>query len=128
MTESLLCLALAIFHEARGEPIKGQQAVAEVVINRTKDQDFPNTVCSVIKQKSQFSWYKPNISLSTPPKSIKTNIQSQEAWENAKKIAKQQLSKPSNHTKGAVFFNTQRLGVRFKTDVKPCKIGNHVFY
>lgn len=128
MTESLLCLALAIFHEARGEPIKGQKAVAEVVLNRTNHPSFPQTVCGVVKQPRQFSWVNKNVSLSNPPPIIYKNVQAQESWAQAKKIAQEQLDKPTSYTQGAVFFNTNRLGVRFKTNTRPCRIGNHVFY
>lgn len=57
LSEALLCLTMAIYHEARGEPILGQMAVAEVIINRVKDKRWPSTVCKVVKQKSQFEFY-----------------------------------------------------------------------
>ena len=41
------CLAQAIYFESRGEPLDGQIAVAEVVLNRVDDRRFPNTVCGV---------------------------------------------------------------------------------
>ena len=44
------CLAEALYFEARGEPIKGQFAVAEVILNRVKSEEFPNSICSVINQ------------------------------------------------------------------------------
>lgn len=46
-----------MYHESRGEPIQGQLAVGNVVINRQDDPSFPNTVCGVVFQKMQFSWY-----------------------------------------------------------------------
>lgn len=42
------CLALNIYYEARGEPIEGQYAVADVVINRTKSVFHPNSICEVV--------------------------------------------------------------------------------
>ena len=59
------CLAKAIYYEARGESVTGQAGVGYVIINRTKDTNFPNTVCGVVKQLTivnhkkfcQFSWY-----------------------------------------------------------------------
>ena len=51
-----LCLALAVYHEARGEPLIGQKAVAEVVMNRVASPRYPNTVCKVVHQRKQFSW------------------------------------------------------------------------
>lgn len=51
------CLAEAVYHEARGEPAKGQETVAQVVLNRTQfGTEFGNTVCKVVYQPKQFSW------------------------------------------------------------------------
>jgi spore germination cell wall hydrolase CwlJ-like protein len=50
------CLAEAIYHEARAEPLHGQLAVAQVLLNRTKLLAYPNTVCGVVYQNNQFSW------------------------------------------------------------------------
>ena len=71
LTAALMCLAQAVFFEARGEPFVGKVAVASVVMNRTLDPRFPNDVCAVVKQgpvyknrpdiplknKCQFSFY-----------------------------------------------------------------------
>lgn len=51
------CLAQNIYFEARGEPIKGQVAVAYVVLNRKNDERYPNTFCSVIKQGPVSDWF-----------------------------------------------------------------------
>ena len=73
--EAVMCLALNIYHEAKNQSMVGQVAVAQVVMNRVKDNRYPNTVCEVvyqgptrpswedpnkeypIKHKCQFSWY-----------------------------------------------------------------------
>lgn len=57
MYTELDCLALNIYHEARGEGRAGMIAVAEVTIRRTLSKRFPNTICKVVKQRNQFSWY-----------------------------------------------------------------------
>jgi spore germination cell wall hydrolase CwlJ-like protein len=49
------CLASVIWHEARGESLEGQKAVASVVMNRLKSRLFPNTICGIVFQKSQFT-------------------------------------------------------------------------
>src|SRR5204862_6551245 len=46
------CLASAIYFEARGEPVRGQIAVAQVVLNRAFSGHYPNTVCGVVYQNS----------------------------------------------------------------------------
>lgn len=58
----LTCLAQAVYFEARGEPLLGQFAVAEVVMNRVDDPRYPATICSVVfqnerwKHRCQFSF------------------------------------------------------------------------
>jgi len=50
------CLASAVYFEARGEPIDGQLAVAEVVLNRSRSGRYPATICGVVTQPWQFSF------------------------------------------------------------------------
>lgn len=52
----IMCLAIAIYFEARGEPYMGQRAVANVVINRVEDHRYPDTVCGVVFEKKAFSF------------------------------------------------------------------------
>jgi spore germination cell wall hydrolase CwlJ-like protein len=52
------CLANAVYFEARGEPIEGQLAVAEVVINRAASGRYPTDLCAVITQPAQFSFIR----------------------------------------------------------------------
>jgi len=120
MTDAILCLALAIFHESRGEPIKAQYAVAEVVHNRSKHKDFPDTYCKVVTQKSQFSWYKSSKDLK-PPK------HERDAWNDSVKVANSFYTNKTNYTKGSLYFNGKRLGVRFGEKLKYSN-GNHVFF
>lgn len=63
---SVVCLALAMYHEARGEGVIGELAVGTVVINRSMsgDRRWPKTICGVVKQGGtlplngcQFSFY-----------------------------------------------------------------------
>lgn len=69
----LECLALNIYHEARGESQAGKLAVAHVTLNRVEHHKYPDTICGVVtqgrhyvnwkgntmpvKHKCQFSWY-----------------------------------------------------------------------
>jgi len=48
--EEWACLTEALYFEARGESVKGQFAVAEVILNRVSSGRFPNTVCAVVNQ------------------------------------------------------------------------------
>ena len=58
MITALACLATAIYFEARGEPMVGQVAVAQVIVNRVYDERFPDTVCDVVKQGEYYTWNK----------------------------------------------------------------------
>ncbi len=52
-TRALQCLTAAIYYEAAMEPDAGQQAVAQVVLNRMMHPSYPNTVCGVVSQGSE---------------------------------------------------------------------------
>ena len=56
--EELGCLAGAVYFEARGEPLEGQLAVAEVVLNRAASGEYPASICEVVKQPAQFSFVR----------------------------------------------------------------------
>ena len=49
---SLDCMSMAIAYEAAGQPVEGQQAVGQVILNRVRDPRFPKTVCGVVFQGS----------------------------------------------------------------------------
>lgn len=49
-----VCLAVAVYTEGRGEPIEGQYAIAEVVINRVADPRYPDDACAVVYEPGQF--------------------------------------------------------------------------
>ena len=51
-----MCLAAAVFFEARDQPLDGQYAVANVVMNRVESPRWPDDVCSVVFQDRQFSF------------------------------------------------------------------------
>jgi spore germination cell wall hydrolase CwlJ-like protein len=46
------CLSMAIYHEARGEPAEGQNAVGRVILNRVASRYYPDTVCGVVYQNA----------------------------------------------------------------------------
>jgi len=53
---ALVCLAMNIYFEARGESLKGQKLVAEVTLNRVRSKKWPSTLCEVVHEPYQFSW------------------------------------------------------------------------
>ena len=59
LDEQAHCIAVAIYHEARGESLDGQLAVARVIMNRAASGKYPTSWCGVVKQPWQFSFVNP---------------------------------------------------------------------
>ena len=53
MDPQLLCLAKNIYYEAGLEGRDGMLAVAQVTVNRTQNDKFPDTICGVVNQKTE---------------------------------------------------------------------------
>ena len=60
LNEQANCVAVAVYHEARGETVEGQLAVARVIMNRAASGKYPPSWCSVVKQPWQFSFVNPH--------------------------------------------------------------------
>jgi len=58
LNEEANCIAVAVYHEARGESLEGQLAVARVIMNRAASGRYPSTWCQVVKQPWQFSFVR----------------------------------------------------------------------
>jgi N-acetylmuramoyl-L-alanine amidase len=58
LDEETRCMAGAIYFESRGEPLSGQLAVADVILNRIRSGRFAKSICSVVTQPSQFSFVR----------------------------------------------------------------------
>ena len=56
LTDEANCIAVAVYHEARGESLEGQLAVAKVIMNRAASGKYPTNWCGVVKQPWQFSF------------------------------------------------------------------------
>ena len=128
--DDLQCLAENVYFEARGEPLAGQYAVAEVTLNRTHARNFPRTICAVVHERrwdpvrrrhvADFSWTE--LGALTP--------QNGPAWKQAMAVANaayEDLSPPL--VPEALYYHA--------TSVRPdwarsrhavATIGNHVFY
>jgi N-acetylmuramoyl-L-alanine amidase len=59
LTDQANCIAVAVYHEARGESLEGQLAVAKVIMNRAASGKYPASWCGVVKQPWQFSFVNP---------------------------------------------------------------------
>jgi spore germination cell wall hydrolase CwlJ-like protein len=124
----LRCMATAIYFEARDEPVKGQIAVAQVIMNRIRSPFYPKTVCGVVYQGErnrhgcQFSFTCTG----------KTNsVKEKPEWATAVKLAKQVIA-------GEVWLKEVGYAThyhatyvhppwRFELD-KITQIGGHIFY
>jgi hypothetical protein len=58
MDAQMKCLATAVYFESKGEPLDGQLAVAQVILNRVEDGRFGRDICDVVKAPRQFSFVK----------------------------------------------------------------------
>lgn len=119
MGEDLACVAGAIYFEAKGEPLSGQLAVAQVIINRAKSGRFPKTVCSVVTQPGQFSFVHGG---RIPP------VGGNAAYRTAVAVARVALAEAwDSPVPAAMYFHARRVAPRWnRTQV--AAIGNHVFY
>lgn len=120
--DQVSCLALNVYHEARGEPFEGQLAVAQVTINRRDHSWFPNSICKVVYQNKQFSWT--HVKRDHTPKDIY-------AWEVANAVAVIAMFDPaaSDVTDGALFYHADWVEPSWKDDLQyVTAIGSHIFY
>ncbi len=115
------CLAGAIYFESKGEPLEGQLAVAEVVINRAKSGRFPSTLCGVIKQPSQFSFIRRG---RFPP------IRRASAeWRKAVAIAHVAMQDlAASRADDAMFFHARYVRPGWRGLTRVAQLGNHIFY
>jgi spore germination cell wall hydrolase CwlJ-like protein len=112
------CIASAMHYEASGEPVEGQIAVAEVILNRVKSQRFKGTPCMVVAQKSQFSFVRRGHIPEVPEKRRRA------MQHLASKVVNGEVQ---SKVKGSLFFHATRVKPKWKLK-KNGKIGNHVFY
>lgn len=122
-TLDAFCLAKNIYHEARGENLLGQLAVAQVTLNRLKSKRYPDTICHVVLQRAQFSWANHKPARWSHPKG--------KAWESAKHISDQVLNN-GVRVKGletALYYHADWVDPKWKDpEAKIAQIGTHIFY
>lgn len=119
-TTELRCLSENVFHEARGEELVGQYAVAEVTMNRVRSNEFPNSVCGVVHQRGAFSWtYRTELS---EPHGYE--------WRRAKAVAESVYDNiESPLVNGALFYHAVRVSPAWAaTRQQVALVGQHLFY
>ncbi len=121
------CLAEALYFEARGESVKGQFAVAEVIMNRVDHADFPDSVCDVIHQGTgrkygcQFTYTcDGHAEIISEPR----------AFERVGKVAQVMVRGADRPlTQGATHYHTRAVNPRWsRTYPRVATIGFHHFY
>ena len=127
--EDLRCLAVNIYHESRGEPEKGQAAVAYVVLNRVESGRYRESICGVVyqygyrrgKKVCQFSWACDR--LPDVPRD-------QNAYAQAQRIATLVLSGEYNNPIGSrLSFHSTQITSRYSARSKNrLRVGGHLFY
>ena len=128
--DDLQCLAENIYFEARGEPLAGQYAVAEVTLNRTHARNFPRTICAVVhetrwdparrRHTADFSWTE--LGALTPEEGP--------AWKQAMAVASaayDELS-PSLVPEALYYHATSVRPDWARSRRAVATIGNHIFY
>jgi N-acetylmuramoyl-L-alanine amidase len=126
--QSLRCLALNIYHEARGEPLQGKIAVAHVVLNRVAARQYPGQICAVVQQggqrrryRCQFSWWCDG--RSDQPRDVA-------AWRESLLVALLiRRGATDDPTKGSLWYHADSVSPYWSKIFKPyTKIGRHIFY
>jgi N-acetylmuramoyl-L-alanine amidase len=131
LESAILCLALNVYHEARGEMIPGQYAVAHVTLNRAGGD--AKRVCETVVAKHQFSWTKGMLTRKGEGRyTLKQNgvPKDKQAWALAKHIARYTLEyRPADITNGATFYHTTQVRPAWRKSVRLVKrMGRHLFY
>ena len=125
--KQMSCLAEALYFEARGEPIKGQLAVGEVILNRVEDTRYPSSICKVINQGTgrrfacQFTY--------TCDGKLET-VHERKPYEMALKIAKILMTTHDRKlTRGSTHYHSNYVNPKWsKKFERVAKFGRHIFY
>ena len=118
--QELVCLAENIYHEARGESLQGQIAVAQVTVNRVSSGKFQNTVCKTVYAPSQFSWTR------NKRKAVKDSKAWQASLDIARVVLSQSITLPDFQ---ALYFHTKQVRPSWANRLTVVAvINNHIFY
>lgn len=120
MDAELKCLAIGVYFESKGEPLAGQLAVADVILNRSRSARFPRSVCSVLTQPSQFSFVRggrlPHVRAGT------------HAWKTAVAVARvARRNLWDSPVPDALFFHASYVKPHWRL-AKVGTVGKHIFY
>jgi len=116
------CLAGAVYFEARSEPLEGQLAVADVVLNRASSGRYPTTICAVVTQRAQFSF----IVNGRFPAANRAS----DAWRKAVAIARIAQERLANEVpRNVLWYHADYVAPVWRRNLRRVtKIGAHIFY
>ena len=121
--EDHVCLAKNIYFEARNESLKGQMAVAIVTLRRVQDLRYPNTVCGVVYDNKQFSWYSDGLS---------DRPRNDESYEDIALLASAMLDTDTalyDFTYGSTHYHANYVSPYWNEFmILKAKIDTHIFY
>ena len=123
------CLATAVYFEARGESAKGQKAVAEVILARTRVPGRPKSICGVVYEGSS---RRTGCQFSFTCDGIADRVHSHGAWRQAMRVATNVMrtgGKVNPVAGGATFYHADYVSPGWASRmVKVAEIGQHKFY
>lgn len=125
MILEVLCLTVAIYYEARGEPIEGQAAVAQVILNRVQHPDFPDDACAVVFEPNQFSFVGDPSDLIPP---MMENEQARRATERAAEVALEVVEGYHTHITSTHYHADYVEPYWADVYTLDFRVGNHIFY
>ncbi len=121
--EDRVCMAKNIYFEARNESRQGQLAIALVTMQRVADPRYPNTVCGVVYDNKQFSWYSDGLS---------DRPRNQNAWTEIALLASAVLDTDTSlydFTYGSTHYHADYVSPYWtEYMVRLAKIDTHIFY
>ncbi|GGE04041.1 hypothetical protein GCM10011515_24590 [Tsuneonella deserti] len=122
LSREMECLAGAIYFESRGEPLDGQLAVGQVIINRAESGQFPSDYCGVVFQRAQFSFVRGG----TMPRIDRGSA----AWRRASAIARIAHEGLWDSQAGdALYFHARYVKPSWsRTKIARATIDTHIFY
>ena len=138
--QDIRCLVSNLFFEARGEGVKGMQAVSNVTINRVRSTKYPNSICAVVFQRKQFSWTKQE-QWSTIEQVLRGDIGASKRFNQkdvvgyyqALEIASKAVLNPSRAIvvvpEDTLWYHAEYVRPSWASRLKKIKkVGKHVFY
>lgn len=128
-----LCLAQAIYHEARGESREGQLAVANVIINRAMSKRYPSTICGVVFQNADRGRYKCQFTFACDGRSDLGRERN--AWNRSVTLAETAFyefkrgQRPGVVPNSVLFYHTTAVAPSWSRAFRRvAAIGSHIFY